>query len=93
MRQTVVVCVVRWGCNYFFRDASASATIIINYYYYRGCTTVCAVNMKALIVLIWQCDFRARFCRSNANSSGFIPPRFLIELVGQAVQPYVRTVQ
>ena len=33
MRQTVIVCVVREGCNYLILDASASATIIINYYY------------------------------------------------------------
>lgn len=33
----MVVCVVRWGCNYLFLDVSASATIIIHYeasYYY-----------------------------------------------------------
>ena len=38
MRQMVVVCVVQWGCKYLFLDASASATIIINYYY---CLFVC----------------------------------------------------
>ena len=29
-------CAWWWGCNYVFLDASTSATIIINYYYYAN---------------------------------------------------------